>query len=136
VARVATKPSAGARTVDMFSGKTQLEATEAAAEVVAEAEKGDFVPIHQAVNDYREQAFKVQEWTTKYFGRPEETEKDEYRVSRKGDHLYLEHLKKAPGSKTNYGYAGYMFHKNNFINAARAMAEAARELIKEEAGKK
>ncbi len=121
------KPSAAARTVDLFSGKTAVE--EAVPEPIEADDRPDFEPMEERADGYRERAFKVQEWTTNVFGK-HEGEGNQYRVTHKGDMFYLEELKRGPDNKSFYGYSGLMLHEKNFLNAARVIAQAAREYNK------
>ena len=66
------KLSADLRTVDMFSGKTQAEAIEAAEAMASgadnqEALRGPAKSIEEEADRYRTQAFIGQEWTSKNF---------------------------------------------------------------------
>lgn len=129
---MARKAPAELRTVDMFTGKTAIE--EAVPEQLPEEARPDFEPMEERADGYRERAFQVQEWTDKHFGK-HEGEGNQYRVSRKGDVFYLEELKRH-GTKSFYGYAGLMLHGQNFLQATRVMAEAARAYDNELKAKK
>lgn len=113
----------------MFATVLAPEApVEAAPEDAPASEKAEFQPMEDRADGYRESAFKVQEWTTANFGKPEALGND-YRVTKKGQWFYLEELKR--GEKgTVYGYAGLMIHEDNFLTAARVIAQAAREHAK------
>ena len=77
-------------------------------------------------------AFQGQEWTTKYFGKPEATG-NEYRVSHRGEHYYLEALHKLPNGKEAHGYSGVMVHENDLFNMVAVLVQAVREKQKREA---
>ena len=124
------KPSAAARTVDMFTSSTQVEKVEAAVEEVKDDERADFQPMDARADEYREKSFKCQEWTTKYFGNPNEGDSDEYRMTKKGDTYCLEQLKRSPEGKSFYGYASLMVPAKNLIPMATVIAAAAREYAK------
>ncbi len=119
-----TKPSAASRTVDMFAAPKSQD--ERPIEVLEEDHKGERVPLEQDVDRLRETAFKYQEWTTKAFGVPE-AGGNEYRVSRKGEHYYIETLKKTPGNAGAYGYVGLMVHERDLYNLAAVLVQAVRE---------
>lgn len=125
---VTKKPSAASRTIDMFGGPPK----EATIEVIEDDEKGERKPLEDDADRLRENAFKGQEWTTAAFGKPEATG-NEYRVSHKGEHYYLETLHKLPGGKTAHGYSGLMVHDRDLYNLVRVLVEAVKEKQKREA---
>lgn len=127
----APKASAADRTVDMFAAPAQLD-PERAPEVLQEESKGERVSMEEDANRTREQAFQVQEWSTKYFGSPD-AQGNEYRLSHKRDHYYLEMLSKLPGAKSAHGYSGYMIHERDLFAIANLVVAAAREKKAKEA---
>ncbi len=128
---MAKKTSAAERTVDMFAApKTEAaEFAEAAANAEAEAAKDERLPLEQDVNALRENAFKVQEWTTTFFGLPE-AEGNEYRCSKSGNHYLLERLAKAPGAKEAHGYMSYMIPESDLPSVVKVLVQAYREMKK------
>ena len=125
---MAKKTSAAERTVDMFAApKTEAaEAKEAAETAEAEEAKAGRVPLEEDADRLRDTAFKVQEWTTKFFGLPM-AEGNEYRCSKKGDHYYLERLAKKPGAKEAYGYMSYMIPEADLESVVKVLVQAYRE---------
>lgn len=111
------RPTAAERTVPMFQ--------EPVAEYVEGEAKGERLTIEQDANRLRDNAFTGQEWASKVFGSGESDEND-YRVSFKNDHYYVEELRKEPGKKEAYGYFGLMVHKRNLMNLTTALVLAAR----------
>ncbi len=118
-----TRPSAAARTVDMFAAPKPQD--ERPVEILEEDSKGERVPVEQDVDRLRENAFKCQEWATKAFGIPE-VGGNEYRVSLRGQHYYIETLAKTPGTANAYGYVGLMVHERDLFNLAAVLVQAVR----------
>lgn len=123
---MARKPSAADRNVDMFA-KAPVEA----AQDVPEDARGERLPIDQDVNRMREQAFQCQEWTSKYFA-SDLADGDEYRVSLKDHHYYVETIKRQPGKESAYGYTGIMVHERNLLNLTSVLVAAVRAKQKKE----
>lgn len=117
------KSPAADRTVNMFSGATPVEEREI--EVIDNDERGERIPLEQDVDRMRDNAFKGQEWTTKFFGKPEATG-NEYRCTKRGEYYYLETLSKKPGMKESYGYTGVMLHENDLLPATSVLVQAIR----------
>lgn len=111
------KPSAADRTVQMFQ--------EPVPEFVEGEEKGERVTIEQDADRLRDVAFKGQEWAFRTFGAAD-SDANDYRVSFKDDHYYVEELRKEPGKKEAYGYTGIMVHKRNLLNLTATLVLAAR----------
>jgi hypothetical protein len=120
------KPSAADRTISIFAAPA-----EPTIEVLEEEEKGERVPLEEDTNRLRNNAFLAQEWTTKAFGEPD-AEGNEYRVSHKGSHYYLETLHKLPGGKTAHGYSGLMVHERDLYAVVTVLVQAVREKQKNE----
>lgn len=119
------KPTAADRTVSMFTGQTPIE--ERPIEVIEEApHEGERVTMEQDADRMRSVAFQGQEWATKAFGEPD-AEGNEYRVSFKGSHYYLECLAKTPGARSAYGYVGLMVHERDLLNLTKVMVQAVRD---------
>lgn len=118
------KENAASRTVDMFAQAKSMD--ERPVEVVEEEKGGERVPLEQDVDANREQAFRVQEWTTAAFGRPDAAG-NEFRVSFKGEHYYLEKLGKHPGGKSASSYMGLMVHELDLLNLTKVLVAAVRE---------
>lgn len=131
--RSARKPTAADRTVDMFTKATIADAAEAAEVAEATGEQHDLdegenagrVPIEQDVTRLREVAFQGQEWTSKYFGIPD-APGNQYRMSFRGQHYYLETLAGTPGTPNAYGYTGLMVHERDLFNMATVIVAAVR----------
>ena len=113
----------------MFAARA---AEEVPIEVIEEEEKAARVPMELAANECREQAFKVQEWTTAAFGKFE-APANEYRVTRKGEHYYVETLSKQKGSTSAYGYVGLMVHERDLFALVTVLVRAVREKQREDA---
>lgn len=121
------KPSAAARTVDLFSGKTQSEAEDEAERIragadLSESEKSRET-LEEASNRWREAAFTGQEWTSKHFGMPDKSGR-EYRLSLRNGWLYLEQTDN--GGTGAYHYGGIMFPEEALPKLATVIVEAAR----------
>ncbi len=85
------------------------------------------VPIEDSTDARRDTAFVGQEWTTKYFGRPD-APGNEYRVSFRDGYYYLETLKKRPGPNGSvYGYTGVMIPEEDLFNAVSVLVAAVRD---------
>lgn len=126
------KPSAASRTVDMFSRENAdvIETAQAVANAEAEAEKAERLPLEADADRLRDQAFKVQEWTTAAFGCCD-ADAAQYRMTRRGDVYYLEGLGYAKGVPHASSYTGVILHKKDLFNAATVIAAAARALREE-----
>ncbi len=132
------KPSAADRTVDMFSATpAPRPIDEREVEVIVSDEKAERVPMELEVDRYRAQAFLGQEWTTAAFGSLD-APGNEYRVSRKGAHYYVETLAKAPGAPGGqaYGYTGVMVHDRDLFALTTVLVQAVRDKQKREADAK
>lgn len=92
----------------------------------AEVHEGERVPLEQDVDRLRSVAFQGQEWTTKAFGIPN-VEGNDYRVSFKGQHYYLEVLSRVPGVPAAYGYVGVMLHERDLFAATTVLVQAVRD---------
>ncbi len=120
------KPTAADRTVNMFE-----VARPEVIEAVDDDEKAERLPMEQDADRIRDKAFAGQEWASKFFGLPE-AEGNEYRVSLKGGHYYLETLHKLPGGKTAHGYSGLMVHERDLYAVVRVLVEAVKAKQKKE----
>ncbi len=118
------KPTAADRTVNMFTGTTPID--DRPIEVLESEEKAERVPFEQDADRLRDIAFRGQEWTSKAFGEPD-AEGNEYRVSRKGSHYYLETLHKLKGAATVHGYSGLMVHENDLFSVTAVLVQAVRD---------
>lgn len=114
-----TKPSAADRTIDLF------QAPVLPAEPEDKEELGTRQSLEEDVDRLRENAFKGQEWTTEAFGKVEATG-NEYRISHKGQHYYLETLHKIPGAKESHAYSGLMVHDSDLLKVATVIVAAVR----------
>ena len=109
----------------MFSGKSEINAR--AIEVIEETERdGERVLVEQDADRVRENAFKGQEWTSKYFGSTD-APGNEYRMSYRGGHYYLETILKEHGKPLAYGYTGIMIRECDLLEATKVMVAAVRE---------
>lgn len=120
-----TKPSAASRTVDMFTGTTQMEAYQAAVEEVKDEPRGPALSIEESADRYRASAFVGQEWSSKYWppDAPIGTEKASFRWSRKGDFIYLEQVRSGKDGRA-YHYAGVMFPVSDWEELIEATSAA------------
>ncbi len=114
-----TKPSALLRTIDLFAEPAPV--VEERSEI-----EGERLPIEQDVDRMRDNAFKGQEWTSKYFARLD-APGSEYRVSHKGDYYYVESVMKTQGGATAYGYTGIMVHASDLLNLTQVLVQAVRD---------
>lgn len=119
------KSPAAERTLSMFAVPEPIQA-----ENIASEDKSARVPIEQDIDALRDTAFKYQEWSTALFNKGD-SEGNEYRMSRKGDHYILQTLCRVAGALP-HGYAGVMVHKRDLIAMTKVMVLAARELQTEE----
>ncbi len=117
------KPSAASRTVDMFAQPPPMDARPIE---VVEGEQHERVPLEDDVDNLRAEAFKVQAWSTAAFGSPEAAG-NEYRVSFKDPHYYVETLAKTPGTRGAYGYVGLMVHERDLLNLTKVLVQAVRD---------
>ncbi len=124
------KPSAADRTVDMSAAPKAMDEREI--EVVEGEQKAERVPMELEVDRYRAQAFLGQEWTTSAFGHLD-APGNEYRVSRRGEHYYVESLAKESAAKTAYCYAGVMVHQRDLLALTAVLVQAVRDKQKKDA---
>ncbi len=118
------KPSPADRTLGLFGNPPRADDREI--EVLEPEQKdGERVTIEEDADRMRDVAFKGQEWTTKYFGSPE-APGNEYRLSLRGRHYYLETLLKEPGKPTAYGYTGLMVHERDLEAMAKVLVAGYR----------
>lgn len=133
------KPSAAARTIDIFSGKTQVEAEDEAERIKTNADlqedhTREAVPMEAKLDQWRDKAFEVQEWTSKYFPRdPHGKDREQFRVTRKAlqdgtKMLYVERVHAGGDGKSVTGYAATMVHEEDFLEFAKVVVEAARKV--------
>lgn len=127
MAKPPKKPSAADRTLGMFGQPPAIEEREI--EVLeAEQKDGERVPVEQDADRMREVAFRGQEWTSKYFASPE-APGNEYRLSLRGRHYYLETILKEPGKPTAYGYTGLMVHERDLEAMTKVMVAGYRAKV-------
>lgn len=126
------KPSAADRTVDMFGAPPAH--VEREVEVIEDDEKeGERATMEADADRMREKAYAGQEWASKFFGSVD-APGNEYRMSLKGDHYYLETILKELGKPLAYGYTGLMVHKRDLYEMAKVIVAAVR--AKQESEKK
>lgn len=145
VSMAATKSvKASDRTIDMFTGATNVEKLAAAAEEIQAEQREPFTGIEGEVDRWREQAFAGQEWTSKHFyqSNAEANQKDSshgaYRISLKGGWNYMECIRRSETGTSAYHYSGLMFPALDMFAIAEAVVkqawstdkEATRELFK------
>ena len=122
------KPSAAERTVDMFGAN----APEPKPEVIEEDAKAERVSMDEDADRMREKAFTVQDWSTAAFGKPE-AEGNQFRVSHKNRHYYVEKLHRMPGARDSHGYTGIMVQEEDLLSLTKVLVEAVREKQKRDA---
>jgi hypothetical protein len=119
------KPSAADRTVDMFAQVGPMDTREA--EAIQDDEKTDRVSMEEDADRMRLKAFQGQEWASKCFAQID-APGNEYRMSRHGDHYYLETILKELGKPLAYGYTGVMVHKRDLLEMTKVCVAAVRAL--------
>lgn len=125
------KPSAVDRTVNLFGTPLPTTIDERPIEILEkEDEKAERAPMELEVDKYRAQAFLGQEWTTKAFGSLD-APGNEYRVSHKGSHYYVETLGKEPGASCSR-YVGLMVHERDLYAITATLVQAVRDKQKRE----
>ena len=117
---MAKKPSAADRTVDMFTGSTNVEAAQQSD--VQEASKDAEPSIEANMDRYRDQAFYFQELVSKNFGEPQD--KETFRLTLKGGHMFLE--KKQNGAGEAYHWSGFMFRVSSLEELTTLFVQALR----------
>ncbi len=120
--RKTSKTSAAERAVDMFAPAPIMAGP---VEPEEATEHGERASMEDDADRMREKAFTVQDWTTSLFGSPD-APANEYRMSLRGCHYYLETLAKTPGTKEAYGYTGLMVHERDLYNMATVIVAAVR----------
>ncbi len=120
------KPSAADRTVSLFQ-EPQIEAPQ-------DEEKSERQTLEESTAEGQERAgaFLGQSWATKFFGIPE-PHGNQYRVSFKDHHYYLEKLSKLPGMALAHGYTGLMVHENDLLPMVTVLVQAVRDKQAKEA---
>lgn len=122
------KPSAAERTVDMFGAN----AHEPKPEAIEEEVKAERVSMDEDADRMREKAFRVQEWSTAAFGKPEAAG-NQFRVSYKNRHYYVEKLHRVAGKTESHGYTGIMVQEEDLLSLTKVLVEAVREKQKRDA---
>lgn len=122
------KSPAADRTVDMFTKTVSVTPIEERTieQEEASTHTGDRKPLEDDHERQRAIAFQGQEWTSKYFG-SFDAPGNEYRVSHKGEHYYLETLAKLPDGKEAYGYTGVMVHDRDLYKMVEVLVRAVRD---------
>ncbi len=115
---MAKKSSAAERTIDLFAP--------VAPEAPVEAPMVGRVSMEEDADRNRDKAFQVQEWATSAFGSPDATG-NQYRLSHRGEHYYLECLAKFPGANSSHAYTGFMVHERDLLAATTVLVRAVRE---------
>lgn len=115
------KPSAADRTVDMFTGSTNVEAAEQS-DVKDEVKEAN-PSVEANMDRYRTNAFEYQETLSKHFMDHSEG-KDTFRLTEKGPHMLLE--KKSHGAGEAYGWTGVMFRSDSLEEITKTFVEAYR----------
>lgn len=124
------KPPAPDRTIDIFSGKTKeeerLEAERIRDGLDNLAETKEYVSLEESADRCRERAFEMQQWVSDNFGKPE-AEDNQYRVSIKGGHFYLDATKNNKAGA--YAYSGFMFPVEDLPKLASVIVQATRAYL-------
>lgn len=123
------KPSAADRTVDMFAAPKAIDSREI--EVIEGDEKAERIPMELDADANRARAFQVQDWTTAAFGHVD-APGNEYRVSLRGVHYYVETLAKEPGAPCSR-YVGIMVHQRDLLALTAVLVQAVRDKQKKDA---
>lgn len=134
------KSKAQDRTIGLFTGKTVEEEVRDQEVEEQEEVKEERVPMDVAVDTWRVNAFKCQEWTSKYFPQPGEPvplaeaaknapNSNQYRLSIYNGHMYLEKAGVRAGQQ--FSYAGIMFPVQDVFELCKLFTEAAKEKFKE-----
>jgi len=115
------KPDAKSKTVDMFTGKTQLEEALSASEVIEETPRGSET-IEQAAERWRQNAFYTNEFMSKRFTESvPETAK--FRLTKKDGAVFLE--------KFQLGKDGYAYHWSGVMFKESDMDEITSVFVSE-----
>lgn len=133
-ARKVGKPSAADRTIDLFSGKTSVEALENAKRIAEDADiaeanlaKGGIKPMEEEADRWRAQTFSSQEWMSKNFPIAKGERASQFRLTRATigdqDWYYLEELHSYSG-KTVSSYRGMMCRDEDFPALVECIAAA------------
>lgn len=136
----ANKLSAAARTVDMFTRLTAEQVqkqSEAEAEALkvqediadapkpAEAHSATVGPIEVSADKWRDNAFTMQEFVSKSFGKGD-SDKGVYRLTEQNGWLFLEQFRLGKDGKA-YHWAGLMFPSSDVNELANVFLKAAKE---------
>lgn len=119
---MAKKPNAADRTVDIFTGQTNVEAKE---EVLEETAKGSET-IEQAAERWRNNAFFTQEVVSKSFGKPETKNQSVYRLTTKDGWTFLEQYRMGKDGMA-YHWAGIMFPESDLYEITSVFVRASKE---------
>lgn len=122
------KSSAADRTIGMFDSPPPEQKPEA----MEEEEKAERKSLDNDVNRMRDKAFSVQEWSTAFFGKPE-ADGNQFRVSYKNRHYYVEKLHRFAGKMESHGYTGIMVQEEDLLSLTKVLVEAVREKQKRDA---
>ncbi len=129
-----SKSSAAERTVDMFAAPRPAQ--ELVPEYIApEPKEGERVPLEADADRLRDNAFKGQEWTDKYFKDPSVAECNTYRLSLKDGYYYLERLSKNRNGGGIYAYTGVILPADDLFGVTNLLVLAARAKKEKESGK-
>ena len=100
-------------------------------EAIEEEEKGERKNLDEDADRMRAKAFDVQEWATAHFGKPE-ADGNQFRVSHKNSHYYVEKLHRVAGKLESHGYTGIMVQEADLLSLTKVLVEAVREKQKRE----
>ena len=95
-------------------------------EAIQDEEKGERKNLDEDADRMRDKAFGVQEWVTSHFGK-QEAEGNQFRVSYKNSHYYVEKLHRVAGKSESHGYTGIMVQEADLLSLTKVLVEAVRE---------
>ncbi len=122
------KPKASDRTIDIFTGQTNVEAAEDVPEDVSHGDPS----IEANADRWRDKAFEVQEHLSKYFNTNEPGES--FRLTERGDLMLLEVFGSTSG-KTYSKWTGVMFHRDSLYELTSVLVKASKARKEKENGK-
>jgi hypothetical protein len=116
------KPSAADRTVDMFTGSTNVEAAEQSD--VQDEKREPCPPIEVSAERWRNQAMSVQEHVSKHFN-DGEPGRAVFRLTNKDNMMFLEQFRHGKDGKA-FHWSGVMFHKDDLYELTNVFVRASK----------
>jgi hypothetical protein len=123
-------PAARDRTVDMFTGQTNVEA---ATEHVLDTPKGSET-IEQASERWSKTAFDTAQWLSKHWDDAIEAGGSKFRLTEKGDLLLLERLRMDESGRVACQWTGVMFRSDDLYELTNVLLQASKSKRDRERG--